>query len=223
MGKNLVFCCFFLCLLVTAAVTANGEKLQTFTVEYRHFDSTSDAFEVAQPAVISNNALQLTPDSACLSPFALTYTSGRILLKKPFKLWERAAVASFNTSFLINVYRVRDGPPGEGMAFLIAPDLEVPPNSFGQFLGLTNSWTDGRGSNKLVAVEFDATCQFFDPDDNHVGININSIKSVKTEYLTPHNITISPPTTRFYNVWLDYDGLNRVIDVYIAEQDDLRG
>ncbi|KAK4411623.1 putative L-type lectin-domain containing receptor kinase S.5 [Sesamum angolense] len=152
----------------------------------------------------------------------MTYNSARILLKQPFKLWDDHAgkthLASFNTSFLINVYRLRNDTTGEGLAFVIAPDLLLPPNSFGQFLGLTNSITDKSDSNKLVAVEFDTFKQYFDPDDNHVGIDLNSIKSIKTEYLTPHNITIAPIGAKFYNVWVDYDGLNMVIDVYIAEQ-----
>ncbi|KAL0432010.1 UNVERIFIED_CONTAM: putative L-type lectin-domain containing receptor kinase S.5 [Sesamum radiatum] len=152
----------------------------------------------------------------------MTYNSARILLKQPFKLWDdhagRTQLASFNTSFLINVYRRRNDTTGEGMAFVIAPDLLLPPNSFGQFLGLTNSITEKSESNKLVAVEFDTFKEYFDPDDNHVGIDVNSIKSIKTEYLTPHNITIAPIGAKFYNVWVDYDGLNMVIAVYIAEQ-----
>ncbi|KAL0381587.1 UNVERIFIED_CONTAM: putative L-type lectin-domain containing receptor kinase S.5 [Sesamum angustifolium] len=164
----------------------------------------------------------------------MTYNSARILLKRPFKLWEdhgtnashasQPQVASFNSSFLINVYRIRnDNTTGEGLAFLLAPDLLLPSNSFGQFLGLTNSMTDGRESKKLVAVEFDTYKQYFDPDNNHVGIDVNSVKSIKTESLTPHNITIASIGARFYNVWVDYDGLNMVLDVYIAEQAEHNG
>ncbi|KAL0395602.1 UNVERIFIED_CONTAM: putative L-type lectin-domain containing receptor kinase S.5 [Sesamum calycinum] len=206
------------------AIVDGTTSLKTFSMEYSTFNASHyDIFEVIKPASISNNALQLTPDYA--SPdfdMYMTYNSARILLKQPFKLWDDHAgkthLASFNTSFLINVYRLRNDTTGEGLAFVIAPDLLLPPNSFGQFLGLTNSITDKSDNNKLVAVEFDTFKQYFDPDDNHVGIDLNSIKSIKTEYLTPHNITIAPIGAKFYNVWVDYDGLNMVIDVYIAEQ-----
>ncbi|KAL0424408.1 UNVERIFIED_CONTAM: putative L-type lectin-domain containing receptor kinase S.5 [Sesamum radiatum] len=206
------------------AIVDGTTSLKTFSMEYSTFNASHyDIFEVIKPASISNNALQLTPDYA--SPdfdMYMTYNSARILLKQPFKLWDDHAgkthLASFNTSFLINVYRLRNDTTGEGLVFVIAPDLLLPPNSFGQFLGLTNSITDKSDNKKLVAVEFDTFKQYFDPDDNHVGIDLNSIKSIKTEYLTPHNITIAPIGAKFYNVRVDYDGLNMVIDVYIAEQ-----
>ncbi|KAL0424407.1 UNVERIFIED_CONTAM: putative L-type lectin-domain containing receptor kinase S.5 [Sesamum radiatum] len=216
--------------------TVEGANLKTFSAEYGPFnESYYEIFEVISPATISNNALQLTPDSVSSQfDMPMTYNSARILLKRPFKLWEdhgtnasdasQPQVASFNSSFLINVYRIRnDNTTGEGLAFLLAPDLLLPSNSFGQFLGLTNSMTDGRESKKLVAVEFDTYKQYFDPDNNHVGIDVNSVKSIKTESLTPHNITIASIGARFYNVWVDYDGLNMVLDVYIAEQAKVEG
>ncbi|KAL7131494.1 hypothetical protein ABFS83_12G007200 [Erythranthe nasuta] len=206
----------------------------TFSQEYGGpFNETYyDIFEVIEPALI-NNALQLTPDtSSSESSMSMSYNSARILLKQPFRLWEEenhnngstsVRVASFNTSFLINVFRLRNDT-SEGLAFVIAPDLLLPPNSFGQFLGLTNSMTDNRDSNKLVAVELDTFKQYFDPDDNHVGIDVNSVVSVKTESLTKHNITIAPVgATKFHNIWVDYDGFKMVLDVYIAEQVNLRG
>uniref|UniRef100_A0A803KWC0 Protein kinase domain-containing protein n=1 Tax=Chenopodium quinoa TaxID=63459 RepID=A0A803KWC0_CHEQI len=102
------------------------------------FDHTYyDTFQVQSPATISNGALQVTPDSA--GNFTLTNRAGRILFKQPFVIWEshghnNTRVASFNTSFLINIFRINntDGTPvtpGEGVAFIIAPDLNVPPGS----------------------------------------------------------------------------------------------
>ncbi|XP_051114452.1 probable L-type lectin-domain containing receptor kinase S.5 [Andrographis paniculata] len=210
-------------LLQSFAVIAEDPKLQTFTGEYGSFNETnSNMFSVTSTAAISNGGLQLTPDS--FTSRALTgYYSGRILLKRPFRLWEEENsvrnVASFNTSFLINVYKFHLNTTAEGLAFVIAPDLDVPTNSNGQFLGLTNSHSDGMEDNKLVAVELDASKQYFDPDDNHVGIDVHSIISVKTASLTPHNISVAPAEgARFYNVWIDYSGFTKVMDVYIAEQ-----
>ncbi|KAL0381582.1 UNVERIFIED_CONTAM: Bark agglutinin I polypeptide B [Sesamum angustifolium] len=191
-------------------------NLKTFSVEYSSFNQSHyEIFEVITPALINNGALQLSPDTYnSEQDMFMTYNSARILLKQPFRLWDDHAsehkVASFNTSFLFNVYKIRnDNTTGEGFAFLIAPDLLLPPNSFGQFLGLTNSMTDKSHGNELIAVEFDTFKQYFDPDNNHMGIDVNSIRSIKTESLTPHNITIAPIGARFYNVWVDYDGLTR--------------
>ncbi|KAH0691932.1 hypothetical protein KY285_015880 [Solanum tuberosum] len=147
--------------------------------------------------------------------------SGRILLKRPFKLWvdnDISRTASFNTSFLVNIYRPDNQTPAEGLAFLICPNFDLPLNSQGQYLGLTNATTDGELSNKIIAIELDTFKQDFDIDDNHIGIDINSVKSVKSEPLTPHGIELAPIGARFYNIWIHYDGFKKVLDVYIIEQ-----
>ncbi|XP_073157728.1 probable L-type lectin-domain containing receptor kinase S.5 [Henckelia pumila] len=208
-----------LSLLSAIRVTAEAQKLTTFVGQYGPFNQTHFGIfaAVVPPATISNGALQVTPDSAS-ADFNMTFNSGRILLKQPFKLWDGNSTASFNTSFLVNVYRPQNDTPAEGLAFVVAPDLSLPPNSFGEFLGLTNSSTDGNATNKILAVELDTFKQDFDPDDNHVGVDLNGVRSVKTESLAPHNIMIAPMGTRFYNVWIDYDGDRKIIEVYMAEQ-----
>ncbi|XP_073119705.1 probable L-type lectin-domain containing receptor kinase S.5 [Henckelia pumila] len=219
--------------LISTVVEADNTKLETFSKQYGDpFDeSYYGIFEVEKPATISNGALQVTLDSAS-GDMNLTHQSGRVFFKQPFKLWPDAGdinnvsstvVGSFNSSFLINIYRPKNETPGEGLAFVIAPDLNLPGHSSGEFLGLTNSSTDGNPGNNILAVEFDTFKQDFDVDDNHVGININSVKSVVNTSLTPHNITLAPMGAKFYNVWVDYDGVGKFMQVYITEQENKTG
>lgn len=179
---------------------------------------------VLPPATISNGALQVTPDSA--GNFSLSNRSGRILLNQSFTLWKnhtsktQSHIASFKSSFIVNLYRMSGSPyPGEGLAFLIAPNLSLPSDSHGQYLGLTNAASDGSAGNKIVAVELDTFKEAFDPDDNHLGLDVNSVRSVKTVSLSNLGIEIAPNGTKFYVVWVEYDGRSRRLSVFMAEQE----
>ncbi|XP_022759220.1 probable L-type lectin-domain containing receptor kinase S.5 [Durio zibethinus] len=213
--------------MILMAAMAETQMLKISNYQFGPFDSSYyNRLAVLKPATISNDALQITPDS--IGNFSLSDRSGRIFLNQTFKLWDGdpketavSRVASFNTSFLINVFRVNDSVPGEGLTFLIAPDLILPPGSSGQYLGLTNSSTDGLSSNNFVAIELDTYKQDFDPDDNHIGLNINSVHSNKTVSLYEFDIQIAPNGTKFYVVWIEYDGKNKSIKVYMAEQEQL--
>ncbi|KAF9667113.1 hypothetical protein SADUNF_Sadunf16G0299200 [Salix dunnii] len=202
---------------------SQAQNPQIFDREFGPFNETYyDFFEVEQPATISNGALQITPDSVNRN-FTLANRSGRVLLNRSFILWEDGGVgggkvASFNSSFLINIFRVNNSEPGEGFAFLIAPDIELPENSHGQYLGLTNSTTDSNPSNGVVAIELDTVKQEFDPDDNHMGLNIHSVISRNTVSLVNLGIEIAPVDVRNHMVWVHYDGNSKIMEAYMAEE-----
>ncbi|KAG5534430.1 hypothetical protein RHGRI_022529 [Rhododendron griersonianum] len=171
-------------LLCFTAVAA--QHLDTFTATLLN-SSYNAEFQFLKSATINNNALQLTPNSA--------YQKG--LLAMPLEY---------------HVYPLgRNTTPGEGLAFILAPHWFFrPSNSFGQYLGLTNVNNDGSSDNHLLAIEFDNVKQAFDPDANHVGLNINSVISAVTASLTPLGIELAPEgQARFYNVWIQYDGFNK--------------
>ncbi|CAN6685047.1 unnamed protein product [Malus baccata var. baccata] len=205
------------------AAAAEGAKPKDFP--FLIFDEKTDqnTFHFSQHSSIDKGALQLTPDSENPQD-SKENKSGRIMYKRPYRLWlsdiynDDDVVASFNSTFLINVYRKKEWDAGEGLAFLIASDIHVPEQSQGQWLGLTNSSTDGKATNHFIAVEFDTEKQDFDPDDNHIGLNINSVKSNKTVSLKPLGIEISPETPTNYKVWVDYNGTSKVLEVYMVNE-----
>ena len=155
-----------------------------------------------------------------------TNASGGMFLWKPFKLWEvqpnGTVLASFNTSFLFTVSRFQNYTPGEGFAFLIiSPSRSITPVSYDQYLGLTNNLTDGKATNQRVAIELDTVKQDFDPDDNHnIGLDINSVKSNVTIPFSRFGFQIVPNNGSqfYYMVWVECDGVKKVMDVYMALQ-----
>ncbi|PON97507.1 Serine/threonine protein kinase [Trema orientale] len=203
---------FLFLLLPAAAAVFSDKQFGPFNQSYYTF------FNVLNPATISNGALQVTPDSA--GNFTLANRSGRIFFNQSFRLWDSNQVASFNTSFLFNMFRVNgSSSPGEGLAFVIAPNsVDLPPGSDGQYLGLTNATTDGNSTNRIVAVELDTFKEDFDPDDNHLGLDINSVRSVKTVSLSDVGMEMVPVGTRFHMVWIQYDGASKRLSVFMAEQ-----
>ncbi|KAI8536673.1 hypothetical protein RHMOL_Rhmol10G0275300 [Rhododendron molle] len=226
LAVNPITAVVLLLLSILAAPPPVSAKLKTTTISFNNF-TFSDPLKVDSAATISYGALQVTLDTANSAFSSLTNQSGRILYNTPFQLWEGKndtfsdRVASFNASFLVNIYRLPDSTtPGEGLTFVVAPDLNVPLNSYGEYLGLTNATTDGNVSNRILAVELDTFKEDFDPDANHVGLNINSVRSNKTTSLTPLGFELVGPngTANFFNIWVQYDGVKKVIEVYIAQQ-----
>lgn len=167
-------------------------------------------------ANIALGALQVTPDTLD-TRFPLTNLSGRVLLDQGFKLWKNSSkgtvVASFNSSFVLNIVP-QDGY-GDGLAFIVTNGKDdMPENSYGQYLGLFNATTDGDLNNRLVAVEFDTrNSNTDDPDDNHVGIDVNSIESIIKASVSPRNITLKSQSD--IAVLVQYNGVSKLMSVYI--------
>ncbi|KAL6499658.1 hypothetical protein OROGR_027568 [Orobanche gracilis] len=136
------------------------------------------------------DAIQITPD---IRGEIVDY-SGRAFYKKPFRLWSKKnnnKMAAFNTTFVLNI-NPQTSPGGEGLAFILTADRSLPQNSAGQWLGIVNSATNGTSQAAILAVEFDTRKSSSDDGpDNHVGININSIRSITQVPLINTRVNIS--------------------------------
>jgi len=157
-------------------------------------------------------ALQVTAD---VQGAPITHLAGRIVHKKRFILWNKHKVASFNSTFVLNIRNVDNGG-GEGLAFVLAKDSGVPPNSEGQWLGLVNPSTNGSSQNYIVAVEFDTKKSFpGDLDDNHVGLDINSVYSVRQVSLNGSDIIIASGNHTNITAMVLYDGRTKMMNVSV--------
>ncbi|XP_016489150.1 putative L-type lectin-domain containing receptor kinase S.5 isoform X1 [Nicotiana tabacum] len=161
-----------------------------------------------------NAAMQVTGDARGAS---ITNLSGRIWYSQPLKLWNRKKdiTTSFNSTFVINI-TPQSNPWGEGLAFILTKESGldfIPDNSDGQWLGIVNASTNGSLSNNIFAVEFDTRkSDFEDLDDNHVGIDINSIYSINQASLTDRGVNLSRAVDVIASV--QYNGESKILNVY---------
>ncbi|KAK2400712.1 putative L-type lectin-domain containing receptor kinase S.5 [Trifolium repens] len=131
--------------------------------------------------------------------------AGRALYKDPFK------IASFNTTFVLNITPKTSPGGGEGIAFILASDPTLPENSDGQWLGIVNASTNGTSRAAILAVEFDTRqSSTEDGPNNHVGININSISSIIQASLSDTKVNLTSST----NVFIRVEYSNDVISVF---------
>ncbi|PQQ20939.1 L-type lectin-domain containing receptor kinase S.4 [Prunus yedoensis var. nudiflora] len=108
---------------------------------------------------------------------------------------------------------------GDGLAFIISPSKELPGSLPSQYLGILNATVVGNFSNHIFAVEFDTLqdFEFGDINDNHVGININSLasnKSTPAGYFTSQSLNLK--SGHVIQAWVDYDSVKNQVTVKLS-------
>lgn len=85
----------------------------------------------------------------------------------------------FSTSFVFSIAPYKHLLPGHGFAFVFLPFAGIAGASSAQHLGLFNLTNDGDPDNHVFGVEFDVfkNQEFIDINDNHVGVDVNSLTS----------------------------------------------
>ncbi|KAL0712177.1 hypothetical protein Bca4012_019155 [Brassica carinata] len=126
----------------------------------------------------------VTPDGLLKLTNYTMQKTGHIFYTKPirFKDLPNGTVSSFSTTFVLAIHSEIQSLRGYGMAFVVAPNPRLRYATASQYMGLFNITSDGNVTNHVFAVEFDTvqSPKFNDTDDNHVGIDINSLISVES-------------------------------------------
>uniref|UniRef100_A0A2N9ES55 non-specific serine/threonine protein kinase n=1 Tax=Fagus sylvatica TaxID=28930 RepID=A0A2N9ES55_FAGSY len=143
---------------------------------------------------------------------------GRASYAEPVHLWDAATrrLTDFTTHFSFVIRAVNMSLYGDGLSFFIAPfGSDIPNNSSGGYLGLFSPESAFNTSqNQIVAVEFDSFRNSWDPSDDHVGINVNSIVSAT-------NITwqSSIKNGSTANAWVSYNSTTKNLSVFLTYAD----
>ncbi|GLT45401.1 hypothetical protein SLA2020_192340 [Shorea laevis] len=121
-------------------------------------------------------------------------------------------LSDFTCHFSFSINALSPNMTNDGIEFFLAPvGFQIPPNFAGGYLGLFNTTTRDSSSNRIISVEFD-TYQNpeWDPMEvqTHVGININSIRSV---VYTPWNASFHIEDTA--DVLITYNSTTKNLSV----------
>lgn len=186
---------------------------------YNNFNSTN--ILLFGNATIETQILTLTHHQ--------TFSIGRalypqkILTKNPKN---SSHIKPFSTSFIFSMAPFEDTLPGHGLVFIFTPVTGIQGTSSAQHLGLFNLSNNGNPNNHVFGVEFDVFMnqEFDDINANHVGININSLKSF-VSYDAGYWKDEEDGTFNFkelilnsgenYQVWIDYE--DSLINVTMAK------
>lgn len=133
---------------------------------------------------------------------------------------------SFSTSFVFAIVSEYPVLSGHGIVFVISPTRGFPTALPSQYLGLFNETSNGKPENHVAAVELDTiqSREFQDINDNHVGIDINGLKSEKAEPAGYYPDSDSDSQVRNLTLisgkpmrlWVEYNGFTKEIVVTLA-------
>ncbi|XWS43804.1 hypothetical protein CRYUN_Cryun16bG0135600 [Craigia yunnanensis] len=145
------------------------------------------------------------------------WSAGRVMYKKPIKLVEGKVrnFASFSTYFSFSMSHEN----GDGLAFVMVPgnfNAILGNSSFGISLGLDKSKSD------VVAVEFDTfkDAKYGDLNENHVGIDVGSLVSVKVRNLSSVNLVLN--NGEKIHSWIDYEASSKRLEVRLSQSSSTR-
>ncbi|XP_065618054.1 L-type lectin-domain containing receptor kinase IV.1 [Quercus suber] len=203
-----------LVILLPLLISVVGSQDTNFI--YNGFRSVNLSLD-GNATITSNGLLELTDDTKQQKGHAFYPTP--ISFKNPLN----DSAFSFSTTF---VFAIASGYPalkGQGIAFVISPTRGRPGALPSQYLGLFNETNNGNATNHVVAVELDTILnqEFKDINDNHVGVDINSLESATSTSAGYYadsgafmNLTLISGNPM--QVWVEYDGVKKQLNVTLA-------
>jgi len=175
---------------------------------------TMDGTATVRPAgllELTNGTLQLKGHAFHPTPLRFRESGGA------------GAVRSFSTSFVFGILSAYPDMSAHGIIFVVSPTTDFSTALASQYLGLVNVTSNGDERNRIFAVELDTLQQdeFRDINDNHVGVDINSLISLDSSdagYYDDEGSfkNLSLISHEEMRVWVDYDAASIRINVTLA-------
>ncbi|XVE59300.1 hypothetical protein DITRI_Ditri05aG0035100 [Diplodiscus trichospermus] len=206
----------FSCLAVISLVRAEDPDQFIYNNGFRNANLHLEGYA----NIPSNGLLQLTNTSKIVTGHAFYPSPINFNTSSP----DSARSLSFSTNFVIALVPEWNVTSGHGIAFVISPSMDFSHASASQYLGLFNNSNNGNSSNHVFAVEFDTieSLDMDDKDDNHVGIDVNSLRSNQSAPAAYYsneerkNISLKLISGQPIQVWIDYNDGEKLLNVTIS-------
>lgn len=142
-------------------------------------------------------------------------SSGSVIYNCPVAFFDQETniTASFSTRFAFSIDNIDPTSFGDGLTFFLSPNNQTL-GSPGGYLGLVNSSVLTK--NRFIAIEFDTRQDFHfnDPDDDHVGLDIDSLISIKTA--DPKLQEIDLRSGNLITAWIDYLNDQKEVEIFLS-------
>ncbi|WOL09287.1 hypothetical protein Cni_G18040 [Canna indica] len=168
---------------------------------------------------------EITSDGVIQMTGGRNHTVGHAFYPLPitFKRSTDGKTFSFSTTFVFAIVSPYRYLSGHGIAFALTPtkELQTLPS---QYLGLFDLSNVGDSDDHIIAVELDTIMnpEFNDINDNHVGIDINSLVSENSSSASYYDNKervwkmVQLNSGEAIQVWIDYNSDDTQLDVAIA-------
>ncbi|XP_062078882.1 probable L-type lectin-domain containing receptor kinase S.7 [Humulus lupulus] len=200
--------CFLLYYSKDPPFVSSSSSSDNVSFDFPYFSLRN--FTLLGDSYLRNGLLGLTRELGVPSSSA-----GTVIFNNPIKLFdpETNTTASFSTKFSFTISNLNPSSFGDGLSFFLSPDNRIL-GSPGSYLGLVNSSQLTR--NKFVAIEFDTRLDmhFNDPNDNHVGVDIESLNSIKTANTMLQGINLK--AGNIITTWIDYKNGQEKLNVFLS-------
>ncbi|KAJ4725763.1 Lectin-receptor kinase [Melia azedarach] len=213
--RSVYFCILFCISLISFALARDADQF-IYHRFYEHPQLHRDGFS----SVHSNGLLQLTNTvrgqqvGHAFYPFPLKFNTCS------------SQTFSFSTNFVFAIIPEFLSFGGQGMAFVLSPTISLSKREAfpSAYLGLFNFSNNGQSTKHILAIELDTVknFDFNDIDNNHVGIDVNSLisnESASAAYFSNKegmNKNLKLMSGDPIQIWIDYRGDEKLPNVTIA-------
>ncbi|KAG0477361.1 hypothetical protein HPP92_014202 [Vanilla planifolia] len=175
-----------LCLLLFGTFLPQANPL---SFDFPSFNTSALQFFHFEGDSFFDKVIKLTKNEIGSS---LSGSVGRVVYGEPLHLWDSATgvVADFSTHFSFRIKAPNDSFFGDGLSFFLSPTQRPSPMPPPAVTSASNKW---------------------DPSDNHLGINVNSLAS--TAYVLWDS---SLKDGRTGNAWVDYNASANNLSVFLT-------